>query len=153
MPRDKQTGKNKLPLYPGQVIGRHYDSLLEDDLVANNQWPQDQAEVQRLVNNTMNMMIDKMRYSILSTFWQTWQDLNKKWTPEEMKKQVELYKNVIETKYGVKLCVKNNINTDMITMELLVPAKLFAADDGRESLADALQNIAMFILNMDDVAL
>jgi hypothetical protein len=71
-------------------------------------------------------------------------------TKEEMAKQVELYKNVIETKFGVKLCVKSNINSDMITMELLVPTKLFADDGGRESLADALQNIAMFILNMED---
>ena len=71
-------------------------------------------------------------------------------TKEEMAKQVELYKNVIEAKFGVKLCVKTNLNSDMITMELLVPTKLFADDGGRESLADALQNIAMFILNMDD---
>jgi len=38
-------------------------------------------------------------------------------------------------------------------MELLVPQKLFADDGGRENLADALQNIAMFIMNMSDPSL
>jgi hypothetical protein len=67
-----------------------------------------------------------------------------------MAKQVELYKNVIETKFGIKLCVSQNNDSDMISMTLLVPNELFADDGGRENLADALQNIAMFILNMDD---
>jgi hypothetical protein len=76
-----------------------------------------------------------------------------KLTKEEMAQQVELYKNVIETKFGVKLCVSHNMDSDMISMLLLVPNKLFADDGGRESLADALHNIAMFIMNMDDPSL
>ena len=81
-------------------------------------------------------------------FLNNWEE-SKKWSPEEMAKQVELYKNVIDTEYGVKLCVKSNISRDMMTMELLVPTRLFADDNGREKLADALQKIAMLVLSMD----
>lgn len=79
-----------------------------------------------------------------------WLEEREKWSPEQMAQQVELYRSIIETKYGVKLCVKRNINSDITSMELLVPNKLFTNDDGRESLADALQNIAMFVLNMEN---
>lgn len=67
-----------------------------------------------------------------------------------MAKQVELYRNVIETKFGVKLCVKDNKGSDVTSMELLVPNKLFHDEEGRSALADALQNIAMFVMSMDD---
>jgi hypothetical protein len=77
-------------------------------------------------------------------------ELRQRLTKEEMAKQVELYKNVIEARFGVKLCVSQNMDSDMTSMLLLVPNELFADDKGRESLADALQNIAMFILNMED---
>jgi hypothetical protein len=63
---------------------------------------------------------------------------------------MDLYKNVIETQYGVKLCVKDNIDSQFTTMEILVPNKFFVDDKSREKLANALQNIAMFILSMDD---
>lgn len=125
------------------ITGRHYDWLTMDDLVtgasATNARVAPQASV--LTLQSIQQMIAAMEAALSG---------RKKLTKEEMAKQVELYKNVIETKFGVKLCVKSNINSDMITMELLVPTKLFADDSGRESLADALQNIAMFILNMDN---
>lgn len=103
--------------------------------------------------NNKDSYIKDSRAKFKSQFLNIWLQQRKLWSKEEMAKQVELYKNVIETKYGVKLCVKTNINSDMVTMELLVPQKLFADDSGRESLADALQNIAMFILNMEDPSL
>jgi hypothetical protein len=63
---------------------------------------------------------------------------------------MELYRNIIETEYGVKLCVRSNVNTDMLSMEILVPTILFNAEDGRSKLANALAAIAQFIMNMDD---
>jgi hypothetical protein len=147
--------------------GRHYDFIVADDMVMDADHPllggPSATNVgcipPRSVTNacltfeTLREMIRKFAISFPS--WQsqvfgTWQEQRARLTKEEMAKQVELYKNVIEAKFGVKLCVKTNLNSDMITMELLVPTKLFADDGGRESLADALQNIAMFILNMED---
>ena len=77
-----------------------------------------------------------------------WQEI-KKFSSTELKANMELYKNIIETEYGVKLCVRDNI-ADFTSMEILVPNKLFADDKSREKLADALQKIAMFVLSMDD---
>jgi hypothetical protein len=77
-----------------------------------------------------------------------WEEI-KKFSPIELKANMELYKNIIETEYGVKLCVRDNI-ADFTSMEILVPNKLFADDKSREKLADALQKIAMFVLSMDD---
>lgn len=128
MPKDK--------LYPGQIIDEELLNLM-------------------FIRDSFGQILAPGLRSIFSTFYkqgffQQYAEENEKWSPEEMAKQVELYRNVIETKYGVKLCVKRNINSDITSMELLVPNKLFANDDGRESLADALQNIAMFVLNMEN---
>jgi len=68
---------------------------------------------------------------------------------QERKESVEIYSNVIEAKYGVKLCVSHKHDSDMTQMLLLVPNKLFADEQGKESLAEALHNIAMFILSME----
>jgi hypothetical protein len=63
---------------------------------------------------------------------------------------MELYRNIIETEFGVKLCVRDNHDSDFLSMEILVPNKLFIADEGRAKLANALVAIAQFIINMDD---
>jgi len=139
MNQDKISGKD-----------RHYDLFIADDLIsgptATNADP----------NAQLNQLTFETLKRVMKTFdlhFSGWKKFRDTLTSEEMAKQVELYRNIIETKYGVKLCVKTNPNSDMITMELLVPQKLFADDGGRENLADALQNIAMFIMNMENPSL
>lgn len=145
---------------------RHYDRIVADDLLsgpsATNQSPTAYLTRQAIEEAITKLWQSNMRISgnyvmlvapgLHDIFRRFLEDF-KEWTPEEMAKQVELYRNVIETKYGVKLCVKRNLNSDVTSMEILVPNKLFAGEDGRQSLADALQNIAMFIMSMDDPAL
>lgn len=140
------------------ITGRHYDWLIMDDLVAGASATNTSPEFVKSQKAFAKILASGVKYYFnqwltSKTAWWVDEPDKPKLTKEEMAKQVELYKNVIETKFGVKLCVKSNINSDMITMELLVPQKLFADDGGRESLADALQNIAMFILNMDNPSL
>lgn len=140
MPKDKQTG-------------HHYDRIVHDDLISMQKTLTEYLNLRlddMLIRGNFAQMISPGLHSIFSSFYQQYVNEREKWSPEEMAKQVELYRNIIETKYGVKLCVKRNINSDITSMELLVPNKLFANDDGRESLADALQNIAMFVLNMEN---
>lgn len=143
-------------------------SLLGGPAVATNADPKNWPQNQQLTLKTLQDVIQKfqaafpsipnpVRWTVppgLADAWRrqflnNWLDERKRWSKEEMAKQVELYRNIIETKFGVKLCVKNNHDSAMTSMELLVPNELFADDKGRESLADALQNIAMFIMSMD----
>ena len=144
----KRKSKKKAKDTP-PILGRHYNTFISDDLVAN----------QLTYTGIQNAILEFSKFAIRPThvvvspfgksLWEEWLK-HKDWSKEEMAKQVEIYRNVIETKYGVKLCIKDNLNKDMITMELLVPNKLFHSDDGRQSLADAFQNIAMFVMSLDD---
>lgn len=150
------------------ITGRHYDMIVMDDMAINADHPllggpiatnaQPNAQLSaKMIHDTMNYFVShwltsRSAWFIVPPGYKNLFDFlddRKKWSKEEMAKQVELYRNVIETKFGVKLCVKNNHDSAMTSMELLVPNELFADDKGRESLADALQNIAMFIMSMD----
>jgi hypothetical protein len=91
-------------------------------------------------------LLDRITYDWFARFL----NLESKRFKEEFQSNMELYKNVIETDFGVKLCVRDNVNTDFTSMEILVPNTLFASDNGRAKLANALASIAQFIMNMDD---
>lgn len=145
----------------GAPYGRHYNNIIYDDLASapTNQSPTATLTQQMIEDSILKLWNSNLRikgqYAVLiapglKSIFEDFLRLRRKWSKEEMAKQVELYKNVIETKYGVKLCVKDNKNKDITTMELLVPNKLFHNEDGRTALADALQNIAMFVMSMDN---
>lgn len=124
--------------------GRHYKTIIADDLYPGRlTMPEQQGwppRHQHLTYQMMKEMMDKLNYIMngASTDLRTL-----------MSEKIELYNNVIESKYGVKLCISQNHDSDMTSMLLLVPNQLFADDQGKELLADALHNIAQFILSLE----
>jgi len=146
---------------------RHYDILFPNISASNahDSFGQDQVLTVDAIRKTIDafnksnpsfsaiplrLTIHPRQKDWLLKFFNNWNNFKNFKTT--FKVDMEAYRNVIETKYGVKLCVKENRDSDFTTLEMLVPNKLFADDESREKLADALQNIAMFILSMDDAA-
>ena len=118
-----------------------YKNLLDAIDTFNKAFPAAIRPTQIFIHPSQRKWVDQL--------FGLWQEI-KKFSSTELKANMELYKNIIETEYGVKLCVRDNIDTQFTSMEILVPNKLFADDKSREKLADALQKIAMFVLSMDD---
>jgi hypothetical protein len=130
-------------LRPGSVIpcdlkGRHYDVFIADDLIT----------AQKDMNGNLAAQAEFYARLIKQSIKEA-QAAEETRMAQQRKDQVEIYSNVIEAKYGVKLCVAQKHDSDMTQMLLLVPNKLFADDQGKESLAEALHNIAMFIMSME----
>jgi hypothetical protein len=151
--------RRRIRLRPGEVkpvpnpypvvkwSGKHYDAFKYDDLISEESGifgkgiSYSNCQAQQNINLTLQSLLDlyERLFGIEHTRFRS-----------EFKADMELYKNVIETEYGVKLCVRDNHDSDFTTMEILVPNKLFTAENGRAKLANALAAIAQFIMNMDD---
>jgi hypothetical protein len=62
--------------------------------------------------------------------------------------RIKLYESVLDAAHGVTLAVHHDLNAAKHELVIIVPDEIIAND--REKLAEALHNIAQYIMSLED---